>query len=244
MKRTQTAPRRSSAVLSPAQTSSLIVTETENDIDAAATQEEEDPVLHPPLWLFFLGGIEILWGAATNVVQVITSIVGLIGWQQSETLKANGYLVGTQLLLAKNLGFDAVAVILAFGSQIGIQVITQQLRRRWKERRMQEHESTGQALVEIAASLDMLTILGYVSFIVCGVSDFMFITNLLPSDSVATYVLMLFWGLVLAASSTAVLSDGVQRVWGGVLALRAWRLWQEALRAHFAELAKQCQYPA
>ena len=69
MKRTQTRSQQT-AVLADRQTSSLIVPPGRDDVTTDGLemdeQPEEDPVLQPPLWLFIVGGVEIVWGAITN----------------------------------------------------------------------------------------------------------------------------------------------------------------------------------
>ena len=242
MKRTQ--QQTSNRSVQGAQTRSLIVSPQEENISydeqaESELQDQHDPVLQPPLWLFILGAIEILWGAVTNVIQAFTSIVGIVGWQQSDTIATYGILPGAKHLLANNAEFGIVACVLGVGAQIGIQVTSQQISRKWKQKRVEEHESVRQAMVEIVSSADVGNILGGISFLICAVSDYLFITDLLPSGSLGSYFLMTFWGLILACSSTYVLIDGIQRVWSGVLAHRAWKLWQQVLTTHYQELAKQ-----
>ena len=244
MKRTNTRSQQT-AVLADRQTSSLIVPPGGDDITTDGLemdeQPEEDPVLQPPLWLFIVGAIEVLWGATTNFLQAGTSFTGILGWQQSDTLNSYGLALGTKLLISRNLGFTVVALVLVIGAQIGIQVVNQQISKEWKQRRMVEHESTGSALIQIASNLSIGHLLGGVSYLICAVSDYMFITEIDSSGSFGAYIIMTFWALILACSSTYVLLDGVQRIWSGVLALRAWRLWQDTLRAHFERLAEQYQ---
>jgi hypothetical protein len=243
MKRTKTRPQQT-AVLAERQTSSLIVPANEQYITTDALEEEqpeEDPVLQPPLWLFIVGGLEILWGVITNFLQAGTSFTGILGWQQSDTLTSYGLTEGTKLLLSRNLGFTVVALVLGVGAQIGIQVVNQQISKEWKQKRVVEHESTQQALVQIASNLSIGHLLGGVSYLICAVSDYMFITEIDSSGSFGAYIIMTFWAVILACSSTYVLLDGVQRIWSGVLALRAWRLWQDTLRAHFERLAEHYQ---
>ena len=243
MKRTKTRTQQSAALQSR-RGSSLVVPADEDYVTTDILDEEpaeEDPVLQPPLWLFIVGGVEILWGLITNFLQAGTSFTGILGWQQSDTLTSYGLAEGTKLLLAKNLGFTVVALVLGIGAQIGIQVVNQQISREWKQKRVVEHESTQQALVQIAGNLSIGHLLGGVSYLICAVSDYMFITEIDSSGSFGAYMIMTFWALILACSSTYILLDGVQRIWSGVLAHRAWRLWQDALRTHFERLAEQYQ---
>lgn len=243
MKRTKTRSQQT-AVLTDRRTNSLIVPADEEEITTDVLEDEqpdEDPVLQPPLWLFIIGGIEVLWGATTNFLQAGTSFTGILGWQQSDTLTSYGLALGTKLLLSRNLGFTVVALVLGIGAQIGIQVVNQQISKQWKQKRVVEHESTQQALVQIASNLSIGHLLGGVSYLICAVSDYMFITEIDSSGSFGAYIIMTFWALILACSSTYILIDGVQRIWSGVLALRAWRLWQDTLRAHFERLADQYQ---
>lgn len=209
--------------------------------EVQASEEGQDPMLHPPLWLFLLGGIEILWGACSNVFQVVTSLTGILGWQDHELIDKYGYVQGTQLELSRQFGLVLVAIVLSVGAQIGIQAFTQQISRAWKERRVVEHESTRQALIEIVSSLSIGQLLGYASILICGWSDYMFVTQIDSTNSLGSYILMSFWALILGCSSTYVLMDGIQRFWSGTLALRAWSLWQDALKAHFQELTQQYQ---
>jgi len=246
MKRTK-ARSQQTAVLADRQTSSSLIVPPGGD-DTITTdglmmdeQPDEDPVLQPPLWLFIVGGVEIVWGLITNFLQAGTSFSGILGWQQSDTLNGYGMAEGTKLLLSRNLGFTVVALVLGVGAQIGIQVVNQQISREWKQKRVVEHESTQQALVQIASNLNIGHLLGGVSYLICAVSDYMFITEIDSSGSFGAYIIMTFWALILACSSTYVLLDGVQRIWSGVLAHRAWRLWQDALLAHFEQLADQYQ---
>lgn len=244
MKRTKTRTQQQNVALQDRRSSSLIVPADEDYITTDVLDEEqpeEDPVLQPPLWLFIVGAIEILWGATTNILQAGTSFTGILGWQQSDTLNSNGLTEGAKLLLSRNLGFTVVALVLGIGAQIGIQVVNQQISKEWKQKRVVEHESTQQALVQIAGNLSIGHLLGGVSYLICAVSDYMFITEIDSSGSFGAYIIMTFWALILACSSTYVLLDGVQRVWSGVLAHRAWRLWQDALRVHFERLADQYQ---
>ncbi|SRR5216110_1250357 len=209
--------------------------------EATPEEEGQDPMLHPPVWLFILGGIETLWGGASNIFQVITSIAGIIGWQEHELIDAYGYVKGTELQLSRNFGLILVALVLSIGAQIGIQAFTQQISRTWKEKRVAEHESTQQALIEIVSSFSIVQLLGYASILICGWSDYMFVTQIDSTGSLGSYILMSFWALILGCSSTYLLMDGIQRLWSGALALRAWALWQNALTAHFEELARQYQ---
>lgn len=206
-----------------------------------ADEEGQDPMLHPPLWLFLLGGLEILWGACSNVFQVVTSLTGILGWQNHELVDKYGYVQGTQLILSRQFGLVLVAIVLSVGAQIGIQAFTQQISRAWKERRVVEHESTRQALIEVVSSLSIGQLLGYASILICGWSDYMFVTQIDSTNSLGSYILMSFWALILGCSSTYVLMDGIQRFWSGTLALRAWSLWQDALKTHFQTLAQQYQ---
>ncbi len=201
----------------------------------------EDPMLHPPLWLFILGGVETAWGGLTNLFQVFTSVTGILSWQQHELMDAYGYAKAGQLILNRNMGLILVALVLGVGSQIGIQAFTQQIKKAWKQKRVLEHESTKQAIVEIASDLSIGQVIGYASLLVCCFSDYLFVTQVDSSGSVGTYVIMTFWAVLLAGSSTYILHDGIQRIYSGVLALRAWRMWQDALKAHFEELARQYQ---
>jgi hypothetical protein len=232
-------------VLPERQTSSLIVPPGGDDITTDGLemdgQPEEDPVLQPPLWLFIVGGVEVLWGLITNFLQAGTSFTGLLGWQQQDTLTSYGLTEGTKLLVSRNMGFAVVALVLGVGAQIGIQVVNQQISRAWKQKRVVEHESTQQALVEVVSNLSIGHLLGGVSYLICAVSDYMFITEIDSSGSLGAYMIITFWAVILACSSTYVLLDGVQRIWSGVLAHRAWRLWQDSLRAHFEQLAQQYQ---
>ncbi|SRR6266496_2189985 len=243
MKRTKTRSQQNVALLDQ-QTSSLIVPADEDEITTDVLEDgqlEEDPVLQPPLWLFIVGGVEVLWGLITNFLQAGTSFTGILGWQQQDTLTGYGMVEGAKLLVSRNLGFAIVALVLGVGAQIGIQVVNQQISRQWKQKRVVEHESTQQALVEIASNLSIGHLLGGVSYLICAVSDYMFITEIDSTGSLGSYIIMTFWAVILACSSTYVLLDGVQRIWSGVLAHRAWRLWQDALRAHFEHLAEQYQ---
>lgn len=239
MKRTKS-PRTPSTAVQDRQTQLLVPTEEEVTTDSLDLEpEEQDPVLQPPLWLFVMGGLEILWGVTTNLIQGGTSFTGILGWQQQDTLSGYGVVEGTKLLLSSNLGYAVVALVLAIGAQLGIQVVNQQISKEWKQKRVVEHESTQQALVQIASNLSIGHLLGGVSYLICAVSDYMFITEIDSTKSLGSYVIMTFWSVILACSSTYVLLDGIQRVWSGVLAHRAWRLWQDALRAHFERLANQ-----
>jgi hypothetical protein len=239
MKRTKSSRTPSTAV-QDRQTQLLVPTEEEVDTDSLDYEpEEQDPVLQPPLWLFVMGGLEILWGGITNLIQGGTSFTGILGWQQQDTLSGYGVVEGTKLLLSSNLGYAVVALVLAIGAQLGIQVVNQQISKEWKQKRVVEHESTQQALVQIGSNLSIGHLLGGVSYLICAVSDYMFITEIDSTRSLGSYVIMTFWSVILACSSTYVLLDGIQRVWSGVLAHRAWRLWQDALRAHFERLADQ-----
>jgi len=243
MKRTKTRSQQNVALLDQ-QTSSLIVPADEDEITMDVLEDgqlEEDPVLQPPLWLFIVGGVEVLWGLITNFLQAGTSFTGILGWQQQDTLTGYGMVEGAKLLVSRNLGFAIVALVLGVRTQIGIQVINQQINQQWKQKRVVEHESTQQTLVEIASNLSIGHLLGGVSYLICAVSDYMFITEIDSTGSLGSYIIMTFWAVILACSSTYVLLDGVQRIWSGVLAHRAWRLWQDALRAHFEHLAEQYQ---
>lgn len=204
-------------------------------------QEEGEEMLHPPLWLFILGSAEVLWGGITNIFQVVTSITGILGWQQHELIDAYGYGKAAEIIFQRNLGLLLVALVLGIGSQIGIQAFTQQIKRAWKQKRVLEHESTKQAIVEIASELSIGQVIGYASLLVCGFSDYLYVTQVDSTGSLGSYILMTFWALLLAGSSTYIMHDGIQRIFSGVLALRAWRLWQDALKAHFEELARQYQ---
>ncbi len=243
MKRNKTHPQQQSADFADRRTSTLIVPPggDDNSTDALDMDEQsdEDPVLQPPLWLFIVGGVEVLWGLITNFLQAGTSFTGLLGWQQQDTITGYGLTEGAKLLVSRNLGFAIVALVLGVGAQIGIQVVNQQISRQWKQKRLVEHESTQQALVEVASNLNIGHLLGGVSYLICAVSDYMFITEIDSSGSFGAYIIMTFWAVILACSSTYVLLDGVQRIWSGVLAHRAWRLWQDALLAHFEHLADQ-----
>ncbi len=250
MKRTKSraVQQGSTTVLQPQQTQSLVVPNAVDgyndgyyDQQAPADGDGEDPMLHPPLWLFILGGIEVLWGLCTNFFQVVTSVTGILGWQQHELMDAYGYARAGQLILNRNMGLLLVAVVLGVGSQIGIQAFTQQIKKAWKQKRVLEHESTKQALVEIASEMSIGQVIGYASLLVCGFSDYLYVTQVDSTNSLGSYVIMTFWALLLAGSSTYIMHDGIQRIYSGVLALRAWRLWQDALKAHFEELARQYQ---
>jgi hypothetical protein len=199
-------------------------------------------MLHPPIWLFIFGGIELAWGSITNGFQVFTSITGILSWQQHELIDAYGYVKAAQLMVERDLGLLIVAVVLGLGAQIGIQAFSQQISKVWRQKRVVEHESTQQALIEIANHLSLGQLLGYVSILVCAFSDYLFVIQVDSSGSLGSYILMTFWALILACSSTYILMDGWQRIWSGILALRAWRLWQDALKAHFEELARQYQH--
>lgn len=253
MKRTKSravqAQQGAATILQPQQAQALIVPSAGSDgygggydgYQEGSPAEDEDPMVHPPLWQFLLGGFEIFWGACTNVFQVITSITGIVGWQQHEMIDAYGYQRAAQIILSRNLGLFLVATVLGVGAQVAIQAFTQQIRKTWKQKRVIEHESTRQALIEVVSDLNFGQVLGYAGFLICAFSDYLFVTQIDSTGSLGSYILMSFWALILAGSSTHVLHDGIQRVYSGVLALRAWRLWQDALRAHFAELARQYQ---
>lgn len=58
--------------------------------EAPFDEEGQDPMLQPPLWLFILGWLEISWGLASNIFQVITSWAGIMGWQQHEMVVKYG----------------------------------------------------------------------------------------------------------------------------------------------------------
>jgi hypothetical protein len=210
--------------------------------EAPVDDEGQDPMLHPPLWLFILGGIEIIWGAASNIFQVVTSFTGILGWQNHELVDKYGYAQAMELSLNRSVGLILVATVLSIGAQIGIQAFTQQISRQWKEKRVLEHESTKQALVEIVSGISIAQLYGYASILVCVWSDYMYVTQIDNTGSLGSYILMSFWALILGCSSTYVLMDGIQRFWSGTLALRAWALWQDALKAHFEELARQYQH--
>ena len=203
--------------------------------------EGQDPMLHPPMWLFILGGIEIAWGATSNIFQVVTSFTGILGWQNHELIDKYGYAQAMELSLNRSLGLILVATVLSIGAQIGIQAFTQQISRAWKEKRVIEHESSKQALIEIVSGISIAQLYGYASILVCVWSDYMYVTQIDSTGSLGSYILMTFWALILGCSSTYVLMDGIQRFWSGMLALRAWALWQDALKAHFEELARQYQ---
>jgi hypothetical protein len=231
-------------ILQPQQSQSLVVPSTVNyDQQYQAPMEEggDDAMLQPPLWLFLLGGAEVLWGGCTNVFQVITSVTGILGWQQHEMIDAYGLSKAAQLMIVRNLGLLLVALVLGLGAQISIQAFTQQISKTWKQKRVVEHESTRQAIIEVFSQLSIGQLLGYAGFLVCGFSDYLFVTQIDSTNSLGSYVIMTFWALILAGSSTYILHDGIQRIYSGVLALRAWRLWQDALKAHFEELARQYQ---
>lgn len=237
-------------LLQPQQTQSLVVPNAngynggyydDQQFQAPADDGQDDAMLHPPLWLFILGGLEATWGSVTNFFQVFTSVTGILGWQQHELMDAYGYAKAGQLILNRNMGLILVAVVLGIGSQIGIQAFTQQIKRAWKQKRVLEHESTKQAIIEIASELSIGQVIGFASILVCGFSDYLFVTQVDSTGSLGSYVIMTFWALMLAGSSTYLLHDGIQRIYSGVLALRAWRLWQDALKAHFEELARQYQ---
>jgi len=255
MKRTKSrtlAPQGTTLQPQSAQSQSLLVPTTNGNEysgydgygstqDGGSSDEELDPMLNPPIWLFILGGIELAWGSISNGFQVFTSITGILGWQEHELIDAYGYVKAAQLMVERNLGLLIVAMVLGLGAQIGIQAFSQQISKTWRQKRVVEHESTQQALIEIASNLSLGQLLGYVSILVCAFSDYLFVTQIDSSGSLGSYILMTFWAMILACSSTYILMDGWQRVWSGILALRAWRLWQDALKAHFEELARQYQ---
>jgi hypothetical protein len=252
MKRTKTKSSRAvqqgdTTLLQQPQTQSLIVSSAVDDYTGgyyeqqASAESAEDPMLHPPLWLFLLGGAQVLWGGITNVFQVITSITGIIGWQQHEMVDTYGYSKAAQMIVTRNLGLLLVALVLGIGAQISIQACTQQIKQSWKQKRLVEHESTRRAMIEIVTDLSFGQVLGYAGFLVCAFSDYLFVTQIDSTGSLGSYIIMTFWALILAGSSTYILHDGIQRIYSGLLALRAWRLWQDALTAHFEELARQYQ---
>ncbi len=253
MKRTKSRAVQQGAatVLQPQQAQSLVVS---NGVDpynngyydqqyqqVPADDGGEDPMLHPPLWLFVLGGAETLWGVLTNFFQVFTSITGILGWQQHELMDTYGYAKAGQLILNRNVGLFLVALVLGVSAQVGIQAFTQQIKKAWKQKRVMEHESTKQEIVEIVSELSIGQVIGYASLLVCCFSDYLFVTQVDSTGSIGSYVIMTFWALLLAGSSTYIMHDGIQRFYAGVLSLRAWRLWQDALKAHFEELARQYQ---
>src|SRR5437899_31501 len=103
------------------QTQALIVPANESSNSGGGSfdeslSEELDPVLQPPLWMFILGAIEVVWGLTTNVLQAGTSFTGILGWQQTDTLSIYGLAEGTQILLARNMGFTIVALVLGVGA--------------------------------------------------------------------------------------------------------------------------------
>jgi len=175
--------------------------------------EQRGATLLPPWMLFSLGGLEILWGIAMNCVQVYTSISAFFAILQGETMsvllqqhETTVQIITSAVRLAPI--HSLIALVISVSIQIAVLMVSQRISAVWQ--RMREHSGMRGAAVEVVSHLTFLQVYGLIGFIANVIGDVTFITLYTHN-----LVVLFLWCIFLTGSSTIVLLDGAQRLWGG-----------------------------
>jgi len=202
----QTTKSGTSSTPSPKNTALATPTIRLNDEHAGAT-------LVPPWLLFSLGGLEVIWGIGMNCVQVYTSVSAFFAILQGETM--NTLLLHHEtpietITSAVRLApiHSLIALVISVSIQIAVLMVSQRISAVWQ--RMREHAGMRGAAIEVISHLTFLQVYGLIGFVANVIGDVTFITLYTHN-----LVVLFLWCIFLTGSSTIVLLDGAQRLWGG-----------------------------
>lgn len=206
MSANQTSKRGASSTSPPKNAAVAMTTVRLNDEHAGAT-------LLPPWLLFSLGGLEILWGIAMNCVQVYTSVSTFFAILQGETMsmllqqhETTVEIITSAVKLAPI--HSLIALVISVSIQIAVLMVSQRISAVWQ--RMREHSGMRGAAIEVVSHLTFLQVYGLIGFVANVIGDVTFITLYTHN-----LVMLFLWCIFLTGSSTIVLLDGAQRLWGG-----------------------------
>lgn len=168
---------------------------------------------HPPALKLSIGICELIFGAFTNCVQLVTTTLAILAMIYGSTVSAMS-MVG----LAKSFGYTfIIAVVIGGAIQGFLHKNAQPMSSTWHRLRHIQHfnvKST-HAFSEVRNAIGIGAIFFILSLIAEVISDATFV-NLFTRNA---YVIV-GWMLFLTGSSTLLFYDGATRIWG---ALEDWK---------------------
>jgi hypothetical protein len=173
-------------------------------------------VHHPPGFLFLLGGLGTTSGVVTNFWQGFTTFSAM--WDLETP---NGSIVDHR---TDSMKFG-IAFIIAFGSQLGLLLLTFKVDRQWKQDiaggKQQKGGARGYvaAAIEVVQHVDLVTAWGTLSFVIDTVGDYVFVSNILAGiGTVPQIFLTALYAIFLYALSTIAFSASIQLFWAALAA--------------------------
>jgi hypothetical protein len=164
---------------------------------------------HPPHLKIGIGLAEFLFGLFTNVVQIVTSTIGIM----SLVLSSSIAVVGLPTLMHVYPYAGVIALVIATAIQLFLHKNAQSMSSTWNRLRQIQHFNitSTHALSDVRDAITIGAIYFGLSLLADIISDATFI-NLYTHNA---YVIV-GWMLFLTGSSTLLLYDGATRIWGAI----------------------------
>lgn len=183
---------------------------------------------HPPALKVSIGMCEMLWGAVTNALQVVTST---IGWLSLMILGLGSSLLGFGDLVHTYGWKTIIAVSIALSTQVFLHMNAQPITSTWHRMRYIQHSGikSTHALTDVLGHLSIRTALCYIGIFMEIISDGSFIHTVLGDlgNPIIAALVIFVWMIILTGSSTIVLYDGATRIWGAIEDLKDYHAYHE-----------------
>ncbi len=189
---------------------------------ASFAPDEDEPVRHPPWFIFGLAWCLIIQGLLANCWQVITTVIALFALFSIGTLKGPSYV-----------GVFLISVGMAVSFQLGLLSFAFRVHTEMKKVTIDGHKVKDTA-VAMMQNHRLITFWAVVCFTFDTVGDFTFI-NLLTNNS----FLIFAYAAALYASSTIMLSKGLEKHWAASIAYQKFRAFVLATETLAAKHAQQ-----
>lgn len=171
--------------------------------------DEEEPVRHPPWFLFGLSWTGILLGIAANLWQIVTSVIAFFSI----------FLIKTQG--AAMTGAILISAGMALTFQLGLMFFVFQVHREMLDQKIggaDGMQAARHTAVSMVSQHKLMVIWTLVSFAADTVGDFTFI-GMLTNNS----FLIFMYAASLYAASTILLSTSLERQWATSVSYQNWK---------------------
>lgn len=171
----------------------------------------------PPLFMFILGALGILFGVACNMLQWFSTFTAMM-----DIMTPNGSVVNNASQPYKYL----IAALIATAVQFGLLLIIFKIDHRWKKNAggkpipvAAQLQGYGAATIEVVQHMDIVSLYGIGSFVIDTIGDFIFVSGILAGLDPTTQMFMTFiYAAALYCLSTVAFVRSIEYVWSGIAA--------------------------
>jgi hypothetical protein len=177
----------------------------------------DQTIHHPAGFMFFLGGMGVFFGAATNIWQMFTTFSAM--W---DIMNPQGSRVDQRNQPMK----FAIAAIIAVGSQLGLMMLTFKIDTRWKHNMTGATSTKSEAAkgyaataIEVVQHVDLISAWGLLSFVIDTIGDFVFVSGILQGiGAIPQIFITALYAIFLYSLSTIAFARSVEYIWSGLAA--------------------------